>query len=109
MRRALRYDGVLAAAVGGGPESPGVTPETIREIREYVRENRKGDSTFDIVWEGQTPGEDPGRAASIVRPYAEAGATWWIESPWMPPNEPEDLRVRIRQGPPRLDSRPNKN
>jgi alkanesulfonate monooxygenase SsuD/methylene tetrahydromethanopterin reductase-like flavin-dependent oxidoreductase (luciferase family) len=103
MGRALRYDGVLAAAVGGGPESPGVTPETIREIKEYVGENREEDGAFDIVWEGQTPGEDPGRAASIVRPFAQAGATWWIESPWAPPNEPEDLRVRIRQGPPRLD------
>ena len=103
MGRALRYDGVLAAAVGGGPESPGVTPETIREINEYVGENREGDGAFDIVWEGQTPGEDPGRAASIVRPFAQAGATWWIESPWMPPNEPEDLQVRIRQGPPLLD------
>jgi hypothetical protein len=103
MRRALRYDGVLAAAVGGGAESPGVTPETIHEIKEYAEENREEDGTFDIVWEGQTPGEDPGRAATIVRPYAEAGATWWIESPWTPPNEPKDLRVRIRQGPPRLD------
>ena len=102
MGRALRYDGVLAATVGGGPEPPGVTPETIREIREYVREHGKGDD-FDIVWEGQTPGGDPASAASIVRPYAEAGATWWIESPWTPPNAPEDLSHRIRQGPPRVD------
>ena len=100
MRRALRYDGVLAAAVGGGPESPGVTPETIGEIEAYARQNRDQATPFDIVWEGQTPGEDPERAASIVRPYAEAGATWWIESPWTPPNEPEDLRIRINQGPP---------
>ncbi len=100
MRRALRYDGVLATAVGGGPEPPGVTPETLGEIEAYVRENRDQATPFDIVWEGQTPGEDPERAASIVRPYAEAGATWWIESPWTPPNEPEDLRVRINQGPP---------
>jgi len=98
--RALRYDGILAAAVGGGTESPGVTPETIREIRAYAAENRDEATPFDIVWEGQTPGEDPERAASMVRPYAEAGATWWIESPWSPPNEPEDLRARIRQGPP---------
>ena len=98
--RALRYDGILAAAVGGGAEPPGVTPETIREIRAYATENRAEVTPFDIVWEGQTPGEDPERAASVVRPYAEAGATWWIESPWSPPNEPEDLRARIRQGPP---------
>ena len=102
MGRALRYDGVLAASVGGDAGSPGVTPQTIRQIREYVRENGRGDG-YDIVWEGQTPGGDPEKAASIVRPYAEAGATWWIESPWTPPNAPEDLRRRIRQGPPRVD------
>jgi alkanesulfonate monooxygenase SsuD/methylene tetrahydromethanopterin reductase-like flavin-dependent oxidoreductase (luciferase family) len=102
MGRALSYDGVLAAAVSGRAESPGVTPDTIREIKGYARENGRGDDSFDIVWEGQTPGEDPERAAAIVRPYAEGGATWWIESPWTPPNEPEDLRVRIRQGPPRV-------
>jgi hypothetical protein len=93
---------VLAATAGGSAESPGVTPETIREIKEYAEENRT-ETPFDIVWEGQTPGEHPGQAASIVRPYAEAGATWWIESPWTPPNEPDDLRVRIKQGPPQLD------
>jgi alkanesulfonate monooxygenase SsuD/methylene tetrahydromethanopterin reductase-like flavin-dependent oxidoreductase (luciferase family) len=101
MGRALRYDGVLVATVGGSAESSGVTPETIREIKEYVQERKEG--PFEIVWEGQTPGDDPELAASIVRPFAEAGATWWIESMWMPPNEPEDLRVRIRQGPPRVD------
>ena len=105
MGRALRYDGVLAASVGGDAGSPGVTPETIREIRGYVREHGRGED-YDIVWEGQTPGGDPEKAASIVRPYAEAGATWWIESPWTPPNAPEDLSRRIRQGPPRVDQRP---
>jgi alkanesulfonate monooxygenase SsuD/methylene tetrahydromethanopterin reductase-like flavin-dependent oxidoreductase (luciferase family) len=103
MGRALRYDGVLVATIGGSAESSGITPETIREIKAYTEENRAETTPFDIVWEGQTPGEDPGRAAAVVRPYAEAGATWWIESPWTPPNEPDDLRVRIRQGPPRVD------
>ncbi len=102
MNRAMRYDGVLAATVGGGPGSPGVTPETIREIKDYAQKNGAADD-FDIVWEGQTSGEDPASAASIVRPYAEAGATWWIESPWTPPNAPEDLSRRIRQGPPGVD------
>lgn len=101
MGRALRYDGVLVAAVGGSAESPSVTPGIIREVKEYADEHKDG--AFDIVWEGQTPGEDPMQAASIVRPFAEAGATWWIESPWTPPNAPEDLRTRIRQGPPQVD------
>ena len=101
MGRALRYDGVLAAA--GSAESTGVTPETVREIKDYVEANREGGGAFDIICEGQTPGEDSGRAVTTVRPLAEAGATWWIESPWTPPNAPEDLRIRIRQVPPRVD------
>jgi hypothetical protein len=51
----------------------------------YVKNNGKMRDAFDIVWEGQKPGDDPDRSSYIVRPFAEAGATWWIESPWMPP------------------------
>lgn len=97
MNRALRYDGVLAATTRGG-----VTPEDVREIRAYADENRPAGVPFDIVVEGETPGDDPEEAVSVVRPFVEAGATWWVESPWSPPNEPEDLRRRIRQGPPRV-------
>ena len=103
MRRALRYDGMLAAKAGGTATGPGVTPEDIRAMRDYVEENREVAGDFDIVWEGATPGEDPERAAETVRPYAEAGATWWIESMWTPPNEPDDLRRRIEAGPPRVE------
>jgi len=97
MNRALRYDGLLAYTTRGE-----VTPEDIRAMKAYVEEKRSQNTPFDIVWEGETPGEDPGRAASILRPFAEAGVTWWIESMWSPPNEPEDLRARIKQGPPSI-------
>jgi alkanesulfonate monooxygenase SsuD/methylene tetrahydromethanopterin reductase-like flavin-dependent oxidoreductase (luciferase family) len=98
MRRALRYDGLLAYTTRGE-----VTPEDIRAMKAYVEENRQEAASFDIVWEGETPGEDPESAARVVRPFAEAGITWWIESMWSPPNEPEDLRARIGQGPPFID------
>lgn len=95
MGRALRYDGLLAYTTRGE-----VTPDDVRAMKGYVEEKRGTDAPFDIVVEGETPGDDPGPASATVRPFAEAGATWWIESPWTPPNAPEDLRVRIRQGPP---------
>jgi len=103
MRRALRYDGLLAAKAGGTATEPGVKPDDIRAMREYVEENREAAGDYDIVWEGMTPGGDPARAAETVRPYAEAGATWWIESMWTPSNEPDDLRRRIEAGPPRVE------
>jgi len=102
MDRALRYDGLLAAKMGGSAGEPGLTPEDVREMRAYAEANRQDGAPFDIVCEGETPGEDPHRAASIVRPFAQAGATWWIEAPWSPPNEPQDLSRRIAEGPPQV-------
>ncbi len=43
------------------------------------------------------------RAAAIVRPYAEAGATWWLESMWESGvTRDYDMRTRVRSGPPRI-------
>jgi alkanesulfonate monooxygenase SsuD/methylene tetrahydromethanopterin reductase-like flavin-dependent oxidoreductase (luciferase family) len=105
LRRALKYDGMLpnlSDAQSGEIVPRGPTPAEVAEMRAYVTEHRSADTPFDIVSEGMTPGDDPAAATAIVAPLAEAGATWWIESPWQEPNQPEDLRKRIRQGPPRL-------
>lgn len=102
MRRVLRCDGLLPAKINPDGSGGEVTPADLRAMKAYVEERRTLTAPFDIVMEGVTPADDPARAAEIVRPFAEAGATWWIESPWTPPNEPDDLRARIRQGPPRL-------
>lgn len=96
MNRALRYDGLLAYTTSGT-----VSPDDVRAMKAYIEEHRAEAGPFDIIMEGETPGDDPVRAAEVVKPYLEAGATWWIESPWTPPNEPDDLRRRIAQGPPR--------
>ncbi|MFL5658730.1 MAG: LLM class flavin-dependent oxidoreductase [Ktedonobacteraceae bacterium] len=102
MRRVLRYDGLLPAKVTGGDAEASITPEDIRVMKAYIEEHRSQTTPFDIVQEGETPGEDREQARAIVRPYAEAGATWWTESRWsFPPIE--ELRRRIRQGPPRLE------
>jgi hypothetical protein len=82
------------------------TPDDLRAIGEYVAVNRALDTPFDIVMEGETPGDDPARAATIIRRWADAGATWWIESRWELPRDADGLKLvreRILQGPPRID------
>jgi len=76
--RALRYDGVIATAVGDSPDSPIGDEETVRAIKAYAEERRPPGEPLEIIWEGETPGDDPERAVSMVRTYARAGATWWI-------------------------------
>jgi alkanesulfonate monooxygenase SsuD/methylene tetrahydromethanopterin reductase-like flavin-dependent oxidoreductase (luciferase family) len=101
--RALRYDGVLPAVIG----DEGVrqaTPDEVRELTGYVRRVR-GEGPFDVVVEGETPGDDQEAAAEQVRTWADAGATWWIEGRWDVIGRPDavDLvRERLQQGPPRL-------
>jgi alkanesulfonate monooxygenase SsuD/methylene tetrahydromethanopterin reductase-like flavin-dependent oxidoreductase (luciferase family) len=98
MQRALRYDGLL-------PYLPGaeLTPAAISEMKAYIAANRTLLTPFDIVVEGVTPGEDAQQAAAVVKPWAEAGATWWIEALWEQPGQEQDLeriRRRVWQGPP---------
>ena len=93
MRRTLRYDGVVAQVSDA---------DGIRAIADYVTRERPPDAgqrPFEIVAQGTTP-PDAKAAAAIVRPYAEAGATWWIDADWDIATV-ESQRARIAAGPPR--------
>jgi len=67
--------------------------------------SRRDGRPFDVVIAGATPGNDQAKTAELVSPYAEAGATWWIEASvwqamWAAPGDVVPLRHRIEQGPP---------
>jgi alkanesulfonate monooxygenase SsuD/methylene tetrahydromethanopterin reductase-like flavin-dependent oxidoreductase (luciferase family) len=106
MRRALRFDGVLPSVRGEDGAMRQATPDEVREIRAWVDERRDG-APFDIVVEGVTPADDRERALATVRPWIEAGATWWIEAMWDAQAGDDRSVKRIRQrltaGPPRGD------
>jgi hypothetical protein len=102
MSRVLRYDGLLPDKMGTSGAREDVTPDDLRAMKTYVEERRTATTPFDIIYEGRTPGDNQAKATEIVRPYAEAGATWWIEAMWTAPNAPTDVRKRIQQGPPRI-------
>jgi len=103
MQRVLRYDGLLPNVMSADGTIREMTPDDVRAMREYTTAKRSATTPFDIVVEGHTPGAEIDRAAAIVRNWAEAGATWWIEALWGAPDRPVDLDAvlqRIRQGPP---------
>jgi alkanesulfonate monooxygenase SsuD/methylene tetrahydromethanopterin reductase-like flavin-dependent oxidoreductase (luciferase family) len=104
MRRALGWDGILPAKMADDGSFGDMTPADIQDMKAYIAEHRSQTGPFDIVMEGDTPGNDPDRAKAIVSPLAEAGVTWWLESVWATPESTggvEGMRARIRQGPPR--------
>ncbi len=97
MQRVLRYDGLIPTKIDGE-----ITPADIQAMKAYVAQNRTQTTPFDIIWEGETPGDDRQQAHDIVVPYVDAGITWWTESRWDCMDKPEVVRERIRQGPPRV-------
>jgi len=104
MRRALRYDGLLPAVMGedGMVRMSPATPDEVRQMKAFIVANRTETTPFDIVVEGQTSGDDRDQAAALMRQWAEAGVTWWMEGMWSTP-ELEKVLARIKQGPPRLE------
>jgi len=95
LRRAARWDGAIIQENN---------LDEFRERKSTIEALRTSTSPLDIITEGETPPNDPDRADAIVRPYAEAGATWWLESMWELESVTRnyDMRTRIRSGPPRI-------
>jgi len=99
MKRAIKYEGIIPTIKNKQGEFEYITPKHIMEIKTYIQENRQDKEPFDIIIEGKSPGEDSKVSSSIIKPFAEAGATWWIESDWTTINL-EQLFERVKQGPP---------
>jgi len=98
MARALRYDGLLPNVLPAAGTAGALTPELVREMRDWIAARRSLDG-FDIVVEGTTPADDPAAAGEEVRRWRDAGATWWTEADWET-GTVDRLRARIAAGPP---------
>ena len=104
MARVLKYDGLIAVIKKPDGSHEEVTPEKVREMKEFVSRNRKilGNRRreFDIIIDGITPTSQR-KAGEIVAPFAEAGATWWTEVMWSTKSYKKVLE-RISAGPPKF-------
>lgn len=96
MKRILRCDGLLPTTIDedGARQS---TPAEVADMLNWLDDHGGRRPDFDVVAEGET---EPGDA-SAVQPYAEVGATWWLETRWGA-SSPTAVRERIEAGPPRV-------
>jgi hypothetical protein len=106
MRRVLKYDGLLPHLMNDEGEFLDLTPNAIREMKAFIDEYRDLETPFDIVMEGETPGDDPEQGAAVVQVWKNAGVTWWIEAMWNAPRDEtgqQQVLNRINAGPPLVD------
>lgn len=104
LERAARWQGIFPSVAGTEGES-GLTVDALREVVDRVTELREesglGMDGYDVVVEGDSHGEF-GAVRPPVRPWEDAGATWWVESWWDLPDTAQgraELRHRLEQGP----------
>jgi alkanesulfonate monooxygenase SsuD/methylene tetrahydromethanopterin reductase-like flavin-dependent oxidoreductase (luciferase family) len=103
LQRAARFDGIYIGTQTASGEP--LTPRDLQEAFAYITSQRTTTSPFDVAFAGETPA-DVERGRAIVRPFVSAGVTWWLEGIWPERGSLEQMRERIRQGPPRPSAAP---
>ncbi len=108
LARMARWDGMYPLFFHA--KSAAEAFEQFKQAVQKVRAMRQAATPFDVIALGATPSGQRETSARIVRPYAAAGATWWLESigplrmgmPGDPLWSYDQLRARVLDGPPRI-------
>jgi alkanesulfonate monooxygenase SsuD/methylene tetrahydromethanopterin reductase-like flavin-dependent oxidoreductase (luciferase family) len=106
LARAARWDGLLPSVVHGEGRAKADTPEELAEIvaRTLALRAEAGLSPegYDVVLEADSFGGFRQMTSTDPRVWADAGATWWVESWWdLGQADEAVLRKRLDAGPPR--------
>lgn len=93
LARAARWDGVICADTYGLE----IEPDALRAMVDDVTARRSPGAPFDVIRFGHTDGASDD---ALVRACARAGATWWMESSFPALADLDEVRDRLRDGPP---------
>lgn len=94
MQRVVRCDGLIPTTIdeNGVRQS---TPAELIEMVGWLDDHGGRRPGFDVIVEGET---DVETVHEVTAPWADAGATWWLESRWTA-TDPTEVRRRIEMGP----------
>lgn len=95
LRRAARWDGWI---IGGDDEQGRMVlpPQRLAADVGYLRRHRVGAGDHDVALIGVSAAGD----GAMIREYADAGATWWLEHIHGQRGSFADLVARVAAGPP---------
>ena len=91
LRRAARWDGWFADSAD--PTGMTMSPDDVRASLETIRRARTSAEPFDVGVLGRSDRSDPAS-------YADAGATWWVESVHDQRGAVDEMRALVAAGPP---------
>ncbi|HEX9517842.1 MAG TPA: LLM class flavin-dependent oxidoreductase [Streptosporangiaceae bacterium] len=98
--RAARWDGMVPIRFDAdGLARP--SPEEMAKVAGQIGAIRGNAPGYDMVVWAEVASE-PAEVAELARPYADAGATWWIETARPEPGWWEGIQARVGAGPGRV-------
>lgn len=100
LRRAARWDGWIAVAVGEDGTSTILTPDGLGDGVARIRAEREVAGLADRPYEIAVLGRSAA-GAPTPHEYAAAGASWWLESLSPMRGSIDELEALVRAGPPR--------
>lgn len=101
LRRAARFDGFFPINTKWDPADL-LTPAQLAEMLAVIRAERGDLEGFEVVAAGYSESSSREAVTSRIAPYADAGATWWFETLEPRRGGLDELRERVRMGPPRI-------
>jgi alkanesulfonate monooxygenase SsuD/methylene tetrahydromethanopterin reductase-like flavin-dependent oxidoreductase (luciferase family) len=99
-RRAARWDGMMPQVADPETDFRTPTPAELQEMLAYVHRHRDPAAPFQVAVADSLSGMDR-PPAEVLGPYAEAGATWWMECIGWPVRPYEFWPEYVSAGPPR--------
>jgi hypothetical protein len=105
--RAARWDGLLPQVIDGEDrrhvDRPGQLADIVGRVAARREELGLTGAPYDVIVEADSSGQFVQLSPPAPAAWAEAGATWWIESWWSLPRGPDGLaevKRRVQAGPP---------
>ncbi len=100
LRRAARWDGWIAVAVGEDGSSTILTPDGLGDGAARIRAEREATGLAERPYEIAVLGRSA-TGAPAPSEYAAAGASWWLESLSPMRGSVDELEAVVRAGPPK--------
>lgn len=97
--RAARWDGFVPIRWSDADGLTRPSVQDIAKVRGQIAARRDAGARYDmVVWAEVAP--EPAALPGLASPYADAGATWWIETARPEPGWWEGIQARVKAGPP---------
>jgi len=101
MRRAASWEGVFPFKRDMQTFNEMLSPKQVKEIIAYISLHRKNPDAIEMVHAGVSSPEETPEQINLIKEYAEAGVTWWLEHFYPDRFSLEESHQWIRKGPPK--------